>query len=54
MKTAASCRANPNWMDYDGRCPLHIAASQGSLPAVQLMVEVRGRLAVTQTPPHPS
>lgn len=31
--------ADPNWGDYDGRAPLHVAAAEGSVVAVQVSTQ---------------
>jgi ankyrin repeat protein len=34
LRRLVSAGANPNTCDYDGRCPLHIAAAEGNIGAV--------------------
>jgi len=38
LKALIELKVDPNGKDYDARSPLHLAASQGKLDAVKLLV----------------
>jgi len=38
LKALIALKVDPNGKDYDARSPLHLAASQGKLDAVKLLV----------------
>jgi ankyrin repeat protein len=38
LKALIALEVDPNGKDYDARSPLHLAASQGKLDAVKLLV----------------